>query len=225
MSMSIGGCGINTSQLASNLFSKLDTKNQGYIDKSELASALSGASDSSDSSSTSSDALFTQLDTNGDGKITQSELSDGLQTLADTLMSQLRHSQMQQMGDMPPPPDDGSDEGFTKDQLTSMASDLSSTDSKRAEFMSKLAANFDAADTDGNGKISRKEAMSFDQANRSDSTTAASSSSSTSATDSSASTDDKTLSAQVMLQLLQLLQSYGAANEATTSATALSVSA
>lgn len=231
MSMSIGGYGFDASQLASNLFSKLDTKKQGYIDKSELASALSGASGSSDSADSSADALFTQLDTDGDGKITESELSSSLQTLADTLMGQLRQSQLQPPP--PPPPDDGSDAGLTEDQLTSMASELSSVDSTRASLLSELAENFSAADTNADGKISRQEAMSFKQANSSDSASGGSGGSDSTiaattaaSTGSTSATEDQTLSEQVMLQLVALLRSYGSnAGADSTSATTLSVSA
>jgi Ca2+-binding EF-hand superfamily protein len=214
MSMSIGGgSGFNTAQLASNLFSKLDTKQQGFIDKSELSSALSGASPTGGSSDTSNaDQLFTQLDSNGDGKITQSELSSGLQTLADTLQTQLHQSRM-----------NGANEGFTKDQLTAMASDPS-TGSKRADMYSKLAANFDAADTNGDGKLTRGEAMSFNHAHRSGSSsssgTATAASSDTSSTSSPGSTTASDDSLKMMLQLMQLWQAYGASNSASASASA-----
>jgi len=211
MNMSIGGGGgFNTAQLASNLFSKLDTKQQGFIDKSELSSALSGASPTGSSSDTSNaDQLFTQLDSNGDGKITQSELSSGLQTLADTLQTQLQQSRM-----------NGANEGFTKDQLTAMASDPS-TGSKRADMYSKLAANFDAADTNGDGKLTRGEAMSFNHAHRSGSSsssgTATAASSDTSSTSSTTASDD---SLKMMLQLMQLWQAYGASSSASASESA-----
>lgn len=229
--MNIGGCGLNTSQLAANLFTKLDTKNQGYVDKDELQSAFDALSTSGDSSSTNVDAVFTQLDSDGDGKITQSELSDSIQTLADSLMSQLHQSRMQGMGDMPPPPpppDDGSDEGFTQDELTSMASDLSSTDSKRANLMSTLAANFEAADTDGNGKISREEAMNFDQSQNATSSTSSSAAASQidSATSTASTSTDEDLNLKIMLQIMQLLQSYGASDTASkTGSGTLSVAA
>ena len=60
---------------------------------------------------------------------------------------------------------------FTKDQLTSMASSLAATDPARAADMTKLANNFSQADTNGDGKLSAQEAMAFDQANSSSSST------------------------------------------------------
>jgi hypothetical protein len=86
----------------------------------------------------------------------------------------------------PPPPDFGSGNfsggvdsstgpAFTKDQLTSMSKEIGSSDSKRSEFMSKLAANFDEADTNSDGKIDGKEAMTFDRANSNNSSSSSAS--------------------------------------------------
>ena len=180
-------------KMAEKLFSKLDTKGQGYIDQSTLETAfsqVSGADSASGSSSTDTsgaDALFKKLDADGDGKVTESELSDTISSL----MSQMEYMGKGMsgasgqdgsgghgghggpggpaaMGGMPPPPPPSdsssaqdSDSGYTLDQLNSKASELSSTDSKRAAFMSELASNFDKADADGNGKITRDEAMGY----------------------------------------------------------------
>ncbi len=206
----------STSLLASNLFTKLDTKQQGYIEQSDMQSAFDSLS--STDSSTDVSEVFTQLDADSDGKLTQTELSDGIQSLVDALQTQLQQSRFQGSSDgmqMPPPPPPGAegvDEGFTQDELSSMATD-STTDSKRATLMSELAANFDAADTDGNGKINRDEAMAYDQ---SQSTTA------TAATSSDSTSSAESLDLQAMTQLLQLLQAYGSSStNSTTSSVSL----
>ena len=216
--MNVGSTGSSISLLASNLFNKLDTKQKGYLEQSDIQTALSSLKSSSQS--TDASEVFTQLDADSDGKITKAELSNGLQTLADTLQSQLQQSRMRGPGpDMnggppPPPPagDSGVDEGFTQDELSTMASD-SSTDSKRADLMSKLAANFDAADTDGNGKVTFKEAMAYDHSTSTDASTTAS--------------ESDTLNLKVMVQIMQLLQAYGvsSSNSETTNSSALSVTA
>lgn len=62
------------SSWASKLFSQLDTKNQGYIEQSDLASALNKVA----SSSANVEELFNQLDGDSNGKVTQSEMSTSL---------------------------------------------------------------------------------------------------------------------------------------------------
>ncbi len=264
------------SKLAEQLFSKLDTKGQGYIEKSDLETALSnvsqtdGSSGSTSNSSTAGD-MFAKLDNNGDGKVTKEEMSATLQKIAAELDGPFPKMRMQggQGGTPPPPPQDGGeasstnssnqasdpadangdgtvsesellayeqlqaasgtktssssstaitdaqlmqmlsgkmppqegghdDQGFTKDQLTSMSKELSSTDSNRSKVMSDIAGNFDAADTNGDGKVSGSEARTFEESKDTSGNSSSSSPSSASSTD-----------AQFMKQMMQLLHSYG----------------
>lgn len=141
------------SSSVSALFSKLDTSNKGYLSESDLESAFSKISASTDSA----DKLFEKLDSNSDGQLTQDEFSTGLQNLASQLDSQFLQSKLN--GNRPPPPPQGKDEGFTKDQLSEIAS--TSTDSNFASLASTLASNFDSADTNGDGKITHDEAMAY----------------------------------------------------------------
>ena len=66
-------------EMASDLFSKLDSSGKGYIQESDLESALSAIIGSSSSSSTdttgtaSASEIFSQLDSDGDGKVTFQE--------------------------------------------------------------------------------------------------------------------------------------------------------
>jgi len=218
MSMSISGSSMAsmTKTISHDLFSKLDTKKQGYIDKSELQQAFSSISGSSDTSST--DQLFAKLDGNSDGKITESELSTGMQSLGEALQSQLRQSQASGGGmPMGPPPgmDAGGSDGMTKDQITSIAND-SSTDSTAKAKLTALAKNFDAADTNQDGKVSAKEAMAFDQSQSAKSTDSASGSNSSSAVDEQM---------KLMAQLMQLIQAYGGDASGSSSSTSSTVSA
>ena len=196
------------SQMASKLFSKLDAKNQGYIEKSDLQSAFDQLSTSGSSSSTSSvDDVFSQLDTNGDGKVTKQEMTDSLKKIADQLDSQFNNMRTSSGGMPPPPPpgdSNGSDSaGFTKDELASMAQEIGSTDSKRSSLMTNLVNNFDKADTNGDGKISAQEAMAFDQSNQTGSSTS-SDSGSTSSSSSATNTE-----AKVIMRIMQLMHAYG----------------
>jgi len=263
-------------KMAEDLFSKLDTTGKGYIEKSDLQTALGNVSQSgSSSSSTSADDMFSKMDSDGNGKVTKEEMSATIQKIASELDGQSPRMRMQ--GDMPPPPppggaqgaqkssstdssssnqdiepadanEDGTvsakeaqayaasqassdtsstssadaqlmqmlaggmpppppqeggqgDQGFTKDQLTSMTKDLSSTDSERSKVMSDVAANFDAADINGDGKVSGSEARTFEDSKNA--------SGSGSSTDTSSTSSASNADAQFMKQMVQLLKSYG----------------
>lgn len=209
--------GINqTSQMASLLFSKLDTRNQGYIEKNDLASAFSQLTSGSDNSV---DNVFATLDSDSDGKVSESELSTVLSQLQEQLDGEFNRMRMQGgpsgpqgMGGMPPaPPAD--DAGFTEEELAAQLEEIGNTDGARSELLSKIVDNFAAADSDGDGKVSFAEAMAYDQSTREVSggdgrTTTASSS-----------------DAQVMRQIMELLHAYRSADESGGQATLLSVSA
>lgn len=193
------------SRMASNVFSKLDTKGQGYIEASDLQSALSQL-DSASSTSTESDsaALFKALDGDSDGKVTESEFSSSMQKLADALDSQAFGSRM--AGAMPPPPprpSGGDDAGFTQDELSSQLEEIGSTDSARSELISTVVENFEAADANGDGKVSASEAMAYEQKSES----ASSSDSATAST--SSSSDTRNTEAVLAQRLMELMRAYG----------------
>jgi Ca2+-binding EF-hand superfamily protein len=185
---------------ANNLFAQLDTQNQGYIDKAGLESALSKISDSS----TSAEDVFTRLDSNNDGKITKDEMSAALENMFSKLGSGSGDMRMHGGPDGPPPPKppDGNDTGFTKEELASQLDEIGSSDDKRAALISNIIKNFDAADTNGDGKVSFEEAMAYDQAHRTDTTGAAASGGA------AASTDTSNNEANVTMQIMKLLQAY-----------------
>ncbi len=230
-------------QMAGKLFSKLDTKGQGYLSETDLQSAFNQmftAATGSSATSTSSAAtsgtdseasqLFKTLDSDGNGQVTKSEFTSGLQKLADALDSQAASSRMGQAqgaGGMPPPPppqgdgdgdgDDGvSGAGFTKDQLTSQLQQIGDTDSQRSGLISKIVANFDKADTNGDGKVSAQEAMAYDRSTRSD----GSATTSTNGTSDSASSATGQLSdARLMHRVMELMRAYGVNGDTSGSAT------
>lgn len=214
----------DTSTMAADLFSKLDTSNKGYIEQSDLTSALSSLSSTSSSGSTSSTVsasdIFSQLDSNSDGKVTKDELTSSLKKLADELDSQF--NQMRMQGGMPPPPPtgtQGTDTGFTKDELSSQLSEIGSSDAQRSSLITKIVENFDKADTDGNGKVSFQEAMAYDQATSTTSTTTGTSSTASSASSTSAS--GSTTDAQMFRQLMDLLRAYGSEGQSSNALTSL----
>ncbi|SDG71218.1 EF-hand domain-containing protein [Propionivibrio dicarboxylicus] len=211
----------SSDEIASELFSVLDSSGKGYIEESDLASALSslsGTSSTTSSSTSSASDIFSQLDSNGDGKVTASEMSASLTKLADQLDTQFNQSRMQDAtGSMPPPPPPTNDTGFTQDELEQQLSEISSSgstsDSQRADLISNIVNNFSAADTNGDGKVTFDEAMSYQQSTTSATSSSSSSSSSTSTSSDSSSKDSststQTTDAQMFRQLMDLLRLYG----------------
>lgn len=202
--------------MAEDLFAKLDTSGKGYIEQSDLTSALSSTSSTSTEGTASASEIFSQLDSDGDGKVTQDELKTSMQKLAESLDSQFDEMRMQ-AGMPPPPPPAESDAGFTEEELTDQLAEIGSTDSARSSLISNVVNNFDAADTNEDGKVSFQEAIAYDKANPTSSSS--STTDSTSSTDSATSTtsvasSDKT-DAQVFRQLMELLRTYGDADDST----------
>ncbi len=192
------------SSAASYLFSKIDTSNKGYIEKDDLVSAFSSLTSTSD---TSASDVFSQFDSDSDGKVTESEFSSTLQQLAETLNSQYDQSRMQ--GAMPPPPPPPADDaGFTEDELTSQLEEIGDTDSARSSLISSIVENFDAADTDGDGKVSHTEAMSYAEANDIATPTSGHNASEDTSQSGSTSVSDT----QIYQQIMELMRAYGSQN-------------
>ncbi|MGZ3157973.1 MAG: EF-hand domain-containing protein [Burkholderiaceae bacterium] len=80
---------LGTSRIVNNLFSKIDTKNQGYIDKEELQTAIDKISilgeSSSSTNSATVDEIFKTFDSNGDGMLSKQDVINGVKKLADWL--------------------------------------------------------------------------------------------------------------------------------------------
>ncbi len=203
-----------SSQIASNMLSKIDTKNQGYIDKTELSTAYSSVDTSN---ADSSDDMFSHLDSDGDGKVTKSELTTGIENL----LSKLNSSSVQGQGDgnQPPPGDDQAqtegthgkhhhtenDTGLTKDQMTKMASD--SKDSKFSSMLKDVSANFDSADTNKDGKVTREEAMAYEKSKNASSSQSDNTSPSNPGSDNNVSSNNN--GDAVLNKIAELLQKYG----------------
>ena len=201
-------------KMAEELFSKLDTKGQGYIEKSDLESAFGQLSSSSSSGNSASvEEVFNSLDGDGDGKITKDEMSSSLQKIAEELDSQF--NKMRAGGMPPPPPPQGAeganDAGFTKEELASQLEEIGSSDSKRSSLISKIVDNFEKADSDGDGKVSFKETMAYDQASQT--SASGGSNAATSSSSTSSSSDSTQLDAQIMKQIMELMRAYGGGND------------
>ena len=207
-------------QMASKLFSRLDSKGQGFIEQSDLQSAFSQVFGNASSSraSDASSQLFSVLDGDGNGKVTESEFSSGVQKLAEALDSQAFGSRMGAAGGMPPPPPPpggGEDDaGFTEDELQSQLAEIGSTDGKRASLISSVVENFDKADANGDGKVSASEAMAYEQSTQGGTSGSASSGSASSQTD-----------AMLAHRLMELMRAYGGGSPGSAASSVLSVSA
>ena len=251
--------GRDPGKVADNVFSKLDTKNQGYLEVSDLETAFgniaqtgssnsstSGSSGSSGSSNTDSvNALFKKLDSDGDGKVTKSEFSDGIKKLGEALDSQFnarRTSHAEGSRPPPPPPGGGADDaGLDKTQLAGLATEVGKNNSSAGAALTQVAQNFDAADTNQDGKVSLQETLAYLEKSlsatgqtSSTSTTGSSASSSATGTGSSTSNASNSVSsastesassstdAALFKKALQLLRAYSAPSAAGVSSTSTS---
>lgn len=197
-------------KLVDEIFAKLDTKGQGYLEKSDLQSAFEA---SSSGKSASVDEIFSSLDGDGDGKITKDEMSSGLKKLAEELDNQFNAGRLAKArGNMPPPPPAG-DAGFSKEQLSTQLDEATTAgDSQRADLLDAIVNNFSDADSNGDGKVSFQEAIAYDQSRQSQE----------SSTNQSATADS--IGARVLHEMMRLAAAYRVSDTPTTAST-LSVSA
>jgi Ca2+-binding EF-hand superfamily protein len=193
------------------LFEQLDSTGQGYIEKSDLVSAMEKVSSVSQASNLDTDEsdlneLFSQIDTDGDGKVTKEELTNSFVQLDEqinNLFSQMRMNET--MGGMqpppPPPPEGGegkTDAGFSAEELTAQLEEIGDSDNQRSTLIENILANFDEADTNGDGRVNLEEAMAFDQ----------NSTGSANESEDLANTSTNSLDEKVMLQIVRLMQAY-----------------
>lgn len=106
MVASISGSAGGVTNRADAIFSRLDTNNQGYIDKAGLASVLSATGEADAGAGTGTvDDMFGALDGDSDGKVTKSELTEAMTKVSDQLNAQFDAARVQ--GGMPPGPSPG----------------------------------------------------------------------------------------------------------------------
>jgi len=217
MIMNISGLG---SQIASEMFTKIDTKNQGYIDKTTFATAVGG------DDAAGAEQAFKALDSDSDGQLTKSELTKGIENL----LSQLNSASVQSQGDAnrppppdgaaPPPPPEGGQEdvGLTKDEMTKMASETK--DSQLSGMLSNVASNFEAADTNQDGKVTQQEAIAYAKSK------SESSSSGIAATENTGSTTKNDAAMKKVAELLSnYLSQMGDSSTTTSTTSSISVTA
>ncbi|WP_313950710.1 EF-hand domain-containing protein [Accumulibacter sp.] len=219
----------DTTKMAEQLFSKLDTSGQGFIQKSDLQAAFDKISSNSSSSSSTTitsstvDELFSTLDTDSSGKVSKQEFTETLAKLQNDLDVQYQGARMEKamkaggtegMGSRPPPPPPPPGDGpsMTKDDLTSALSQIGASDN-RSNMMSNILSNFDAADTNSDGTVSFQEAMAYQQASGSSSNSSSTGSTNASASAASSSSPTSSSEAKVMMQIMKLMQAYNIGND------------
>lgn len=162
-----------SSQIASSVFAKIDTNNQGYIDKTAFTAAIGG------DDTAGSEEAFKVLDSDSDGQLTKSELTKGIENLLSELNSASLQAQNEANrpappagGPPPPPPPQGEqeDSGLTQEEMTKMASETS--DTKLSGMLTQVASNFEAADTNQDGKVTQQEAIAYQKSQSETSLTA-----------------------------------------------------
>lgn len=222
-------------QMVETLFANIDTENKGYLEAADLQAAFDQLSTDGDSDTASVDEMFATLDSDGDGKLTSTEMSESMQTLSDTLGFLQGMGGMGGPGGMPPPPPPAAEEdtGFTEEELTSQLTELqesgtlSDADTARAELLTSVLSQFDTADTNSDGRVDFKEAMAIEQSGQEPDATASTTGSTATSdtTAATASSDGTTTKALVMRTIMQLMQTYGAPQQAENASSLLSLSA
>lgn len=148
-----------------------------------------------------SEQLFAKLDSDGNGQVTKEEFSSSINRLTQELDDHYARLRMKV--------DTGSDAGFTREQLSGAAA--------------SLATGFEQADKDGNGRVTVREAIGFAKSN----TTAANAGATGGTAAATGSADGQNV--ELMLQVMRLMQAYGApanaAETTTAKATRISTSA
>jgi len=208
----------DTAKIARNVISQLDTSGQGYVQKIDIQSAFDSiSSDTSSSSSSSSvDDFFGTLDSNSDGKVTLQEFSDTLTNVMSQIEQQFQITRSQvsiPSGGVDGAnnlasalsPQQGDDQGLTKEALASQLEEIGSSDSNRYERNLALLNNFDSADENGDGTISRSEAHAFNEANNIPTT----STNTTSTLTSDTLLTSGSLGDNGLQQMIKLMQVYG----------------
>ncbi|WP_296944449.1 EF-hand domain-containing protein [uncultured Massilia sp.] len=142
----------NVPNRADSVFSRLDTRNQGYLEKADLQSALGAAGDGDRGPAVDLDATFGALDGDSDGKVTKSEMTAAMTRLSGQLDAQYDATRvaggqggMQGMGG-----------GMQRMGDAGAAKETDATSSTSNTYVA-------AADTDGDGTVSDTEQAAYDK--------------------------------------------------------------
>jgi Ca2+-binding EF-hand superfamily protein len=147
------------------MFKKVDSDGSGSVDATELQSMFDDIAKHTGTamSTTAADAL-SKMDSNGDGSLDASELDKGMKSLMPQPSSTMAFAQARngEGGPPPPPPSDGtsSTSSSSIDPLDTNKDGVVS-EQERAAGEADIQAILQAADTDGDKKISASEFDKF----------------------------------------------------------------
>jgi Ca2+-binding EF-hand superfamily protein len=246
VSSSTGNSNSAVSNWADSIYAKLDTRNQGYIEKSDLQAALSKAGADGGGRTVDVDDSFSALDGDSDGKVTKSELTEAMSKLSDQLNAQFDASRIGRGGPPPDgPPPDGAPAADQDSADASSSTDASATrgangmagmggaggphgphgGGRAAATSGTSSTSADyvaAADTDNNGTVSDAEQAAYDKKVASQQADGSSSSSGDSASGTQKAAHQKDPMRE-LAHALHLLKAY-AENSGSSDATAASAS-
>ena len=155
------------SKFAEALLSTMDVDASGGVDSAEFSKAALELSSISDESAITE--AFNGLDTDENGAIGLDELTSAFESMASAGAMGMRPPGPPPGGPPPGQREDEEDTGYTVGELTTLASETSSTDSTLSSLLETLATNFEAADANGDGRVTASEAMAYQESSKGES--------------------------------------------------------
>ncbi|KJV06007.1 EF-hand domain-containing protein [Methylocucumis oryzae] len=171
----------NASQLAETAFNKLDSKGQGFIEKSDLQAAYDKLSNNNGSQQTNVDDVFNTLDSDSNGQVSKTEFTASVEKIASDLDGPAPRLRLQST-DATSETSNGSPASGGPQGLPPPPPPSTNADS------SNSSQSFDPADTNQDGVVTQAETSAYQQTQQNN-----------------ASSQDE----QVKKQIFQLAQAYG----------------
>jgi Ca2+-binding EF-hand superfamily protein len=154
----------NSSQIADNMFAKMDSNSDGFVDKAELSSIPASMPADQSKMPTATDS-FSRFDADGDGKLTKEEHSQGLRSLMHEYGSHMRGLHRPDPDELFAKADADGNGSLDKSELKSFL-EQGPGGADKAPRVDELFAKLDR---DGDGSISKDENKTGIEARRQES--------------------------------------------------------